>query len=163
MIKHGWKEGTFWNGSDLWLLNNLLQHSTSPILSTAKSEADLRSAQSWRLCAFQKGHCPYPSLGIVSSLCSIWQNWVLSINDTEDVSVQHNKYLFGTGITFWGFSGREWMGRTISTPTYTGAETGGQPYTEDAVQMIHELSYIKLQHVRQCLKCLWNFIFHHMW
>lgn len=36
------------------------------------------------------------------------------------------------------------MGSTISTPAYTGAEMGEQPYTEGAVQMIHELNYIKL-------------------
>lgn len=36
------------------------------------------------------------------------------------------------------------MDSTISIPAYTGAETGEQPYTEDTVQMIHELSYIKL-------------------
>jgi hypothetical protein len=46
------------------------------------------------------------------------------------ISVQHKKYL----------SGRELMGSTVSTPAYARAETGEQPCSEDAVEMIHELS-----------------------
>ena len=50
------------------------------------------------------------------------------------------------------------MGSIISIPTYTRAETGEQPYSEDAVEMIHELN-VMLGNLSSAFEILYSIIF----